>query len=142
MPLRRGSGSERLGGFLCRCHGWGRRCAGVVALHQFAGVFEQHVDQSVAQLKAQELTISTAVINAGLAVENAYKLYQASVKSREAAEKNADASQVRFDNGMLTNFEVVQNQQTLTASRLSELGRLISYMNAVAEFERVQKVGG
>ena len=100
------------------------------------------IDQSVAQLKAQELTISTAVINAGLAVENAYKLYQAAVKSREAAEKNADASQVRFDNGMLTNFEVVQNQQTLTASRLSELGRLISYMNAVAEFERVQKVGG
>jgi hypothetical protein len=35
------------------------------------------------QLKAQELTISTAVINAGLAVENAYKLYQAAVKSRE-----------------------------------------------------------
>ena len=100
------------------------------------------IDQSVAQLKAQELTISTAVINAGLAVENAYKLYQAAVKSREAAEKNADASQVRFDNGMLTNFEVVQNQQTLTTSRLSELSRLISYMNAVAEFERVQKVGG
>jgi outer membrane protein TolC len=100
------------------------------------------IDQSVAQLKAQELTISTAVINAGLAVENSYKLYQAAVKSREAAEKNADASQVRFDNGMLTNFEVVQNQQTLTASRLSELNRLISYMNAVAEFERVQKVGG
>ncbi len=100
------------------------------------------IDQSVAQLKAQELTISTAVINAGLAVENAYKLYQAAVKSREAAEKNAEASQVRFDNGMLTNFEVVQNQQTLTASRLSELSRLISYMNAVAEFERVQKVGG
>jgi outer membrane protein len=100
------------------------------------------IDQSVAQLKAQELTISTTVINAGLAVENAYKLYEAAVKSREAAEKNAEASQVRFDNGMLTNFEVVQNQQTLTASRLSELSRLISYMNAVAEFERVQKVGG
>ena len=43
---------------------------------------------------------------------------------------------------MLTNFEVVQNQQTLTSARLSELSRLISYMNAVAEFERVQKVGG
>ena len=100
------------------------------------------IDQSVAQLKAQELTISTAVINAGLAVENAYKLYEAAVKSRQAAEKNADASQVRFDNGMLTNFEVVQNQQTLTNSRLSELNRLISYMNAVAEFDRVQKVGG
>lgn len=99
------------------------------------------LDQSLARIKSQELTISTAVINAGLNVENAYKLYQAAVKSREAAERQADANQVRFDNGMLTNFEVVQGQQTLTNSRLQELSRLIAYMNALAEFERVQKVG-
>ena len=43
------------------------------------------------------------------------------MKSREAAERNADAAQVRFDNGMLTNFEVVQNQSQLTAARLGEL---------------------
>ena len=99
------------------------------------------LDQSQAQIKSQELTISTAVINAGLNVENTYKLYQASVKAREAAERNADANQVRFDNGMLTNFEVVQGQQQLTSARLQELSRLIAYMNALAEFERVQKVG-
>jgi outer membrane protein TolC len=63
------------------------------------------------------------------------------VKAREAAERNADANQVRFDNGMLTNFEVVQGQQQLTSARLQELSRLIAYMNALAEFERVQKVG-
>jgi outer membrane protein TolC len=100
------------------------------------------VDQAVAQLKAQELNVSTAVINAGLNVDNSYKLYLAAVKSREAAEKNADASQVRFDNGLLTNIEVVATQNTLTSARLSELTRLISYINAVAEFERIQKIGG
>jgi outer membrane protein TolC len=99
------------------------------------------LDQSMAQLKAQELSISTEVINAGLSVENTYKQYQAAQKSREAAEKNADAAVTRFDVGMATNFEVVQAQQQLTTSRLSELGALIRYMNAVAEFERVQKVG-
>ncbi|HXT69435.1 MAG TPA: TolC family protein [Vicinamibacterales bacterium] len=99
------------------------------------------IDQTLVTIKAQELTISTAVINAGLNVENTYKLYQASVKSREAAEKNAAAAQVRFDNGMLTNFEVVTIQNQLTQSRLTELGRLINYVNAIAEFERVQKVG-
>ena len=99
------------------------------------------LDQALARIKSQELTISTAVINAGLNVENTYKLYQASVKAREAAERNADANQVRFDNGMLTNFEVVQGQQALTSARLQELSRLIAYMNALAEFERVQKVG-
>jgi outer membrane protein TolC len=99
------------------------------------------MDQSLATIKAQELSVSTQVINAGLNVENTYKLYQASVKSREAAEKNAAAAQVRFDNGMLTNFEVVTIQNQLTQSRLTELGRLINYVNAIAEFERVQKVG-
>jgi outer membrane protein TolC len=99
------------------------------------------LDQSQAQLKAQELSISTEVINAGLSVENTYKQYQAAQKSREAAEKNADAAVTRFDVGLATNFEVVQAQQQLTTSRLSELSALIRYMNAVAEFERVQKVG-
>lgn len=100
------------------------------------------IDQSVAQLKAQELQVSTSVINAGLNVNNSYLLYQAAIKSREAAERNADAAQVRFDNGLLTNIEVVQAQNTLTTSRLSELTRLISYINAIAEFERIQKIGG
>jgi hypothetical protein len=70
--------------------------------------------RQVTQLKAQELTVSTQVINAGLNVENSYKLYLASVKSREAAEVNADAAQVRFDNGLLTNVEVVSQQNALT----------------------------
>jgi outer membrane protein len=99
------------------------------------------LDQSLVSIKATELQISTQVINAGLNVENTYKLYQASVKSRQAAERNADAAQVRFDNGMLTNFEVVTIQNQLTTSRLTELSRLLAYINAIAEFERVQKVG-
>lgn len=100
------------------------------------------IDQAVAQLKAQELTTSTSVVNAGLNVNNSYKQYQAAVKNREAQEKNVDAAQVRFDNGLLTNFEVVQTQQNLTTARLSELRALISYINAIADFERVQKIGG
>ena len=64
-----------------------------------------------AQLKAQELTITTEVTNAGLAVENTYKQYQAAQKAREAAETNAEAERTRFDVGMSTNFEVVQAQQ-------------------------------
>ena len=100
------------------------------------------IDQAVAQLKAQELTVSTQVINAGLNVQNSYKSYQASIKTREAAEKNADAAQIRFDNGLLTNVEVVNQQNQLTNARLSELNALIRYINAVAEFERIQKIGG
>jgi outer membrane protein TolC len=99
------------------------------------------MDQSLAQLKAQELNVSQEVTNAGLAVENSYKQYLAAQKSREAQEKNAEAQQTRFDVGMSTNYEVVQALQNLTTARLSELRSIITYMNAVAEFERVQRVG-
>jgi len=98
-------------------------------------------DQSQAQLKAQELSVSADVANAGLAVDNTYKQFQAAQKNREAQERNTDAEQTRFDVGMSTNYAVVQAQNTLTLSRLSELRAVISYLNAVAEFDRIQRVG-
>jgi outer membrane protein len=99
------------------------------------------IDQAQAQLKATELDIQTEVVNAGLNVENTFKQYQAAQKASEAAERNAAAAQTRFDVGMATNFEVVQLQNQLTSSRLQELSRLIAYVNAIAEFDRVQRVG-
>jgi outer membrane protein TolC len=100
------------------------------------------LQQSVAQIQAQELTVSAQVTNAGLAVENTYKQFQAAQKAREVAEKNAEAEQTRFDVGMSTNYNVVQAQTNLTTQRLTELRAIISYLNAVAEFDRVQRVGG
>jgi outer membrane protein TolC len=100
------------------------------------------LQQSQAQLKASELTVSSSVTSAGLAVENSYKQYQAAQKNREAQERNAEAEQTRFDVGMSTNYNVVQAQNALTQARLTELQALISYLNAVAEFDRVQRVGG
>jgi outer membrane protein TolC len=66
----------------------------------------------------------------------------AAIKSREASERNAEAEQVRFDNGLSNNYNVALALNTLTSSRLSELSRLLAYVNAVAEFDRVQRVGG
>jgi outer membrane protein TolC len=99
------------------------------------------IDQSMAQIKAQELTVTADVTNAGLAVENTYKQFQAAQKAREVAFRNADAEQTRFDVGMSTNYNVVQAQQNLTSQRLAELRAIISYLNAVAEFDRIQRVG-
>src|SRR5262245_5564273 len=98
-------------------------------------------DQSQVQLKAQELTVAADVANAGLNVENTYKQFQAAQKNREVQERNADAEQTRFDVGMSTNYNVVQAQNQLTLARLSELRAVISYLNAVAEFDRIQRVG-
>jgi outer membrane protein TolC len=100
------------------------------------------VEQSKATLKALELTVSTDVTNAGLAVQNAFLQLQASRKSREAAEKTADATQTRFDAGLSTNFEVATAVNNLTNARLNELTSILRYVNAIAEFERKKKVGG
>jgi outer membrane protein TolC len=99
------------------------------------------LQQTQANLKAQELTVATDVTNAGLAIENTYRQYQAAVKAREVAERNAEAEQTRFDNGVSTNYNVVQAQNNLTQQRLTELRQLINYLNAVAEFDRIQRVG-
>jgi len=100
------------------------------------------IQQSEATLRAQELTVTAAVTNAGLAVENTYKQFQAAQKAREVAERNAEAEQTRFDVGMSTNYNVVQAQDNLTSQRLAELRAIIGYLNAVAEFDRIQRVGG
>lgn len=97
--------------------------------------------QAEAQIRASEMTVTSEVTNAGLAVENTYKQYQAAQKAREAAERNAEAEQTRFDVGMSTNYNVVQAQNNLTSQRLTELRQLIAYLNAVAEFERIQRFG-
>jgi outer membrane protein len=99
-------------------------------------------EQSKANLKVQELTVSTDVTNAGLAVQNSYLQLQAAKKASEASQKNADAEQVRFDNGMSNNYNVAIALNDLTSKRLSELNAVINYVNAIADYEKKQRIGG
>ncbi|MGD2122726.1 MAG: TolC family protein [Gemmatimonadota bacterium] len=98
--------------------------------------------QTELSLKNQELAIVTQVTDAGLAVSDTYLQYQAAQRSREVAERSAEIEQTRFNVGASTNYEVTQAQDDLRAARLSELRAIINYVNAIAEFERVQRVGG
>lgn len=94
--------------------------------------------QSDLNLQGQQLLIETEVTNAGLAVRNTFLQLEAARRSREAAERSAEAEMTRFNVGVSTNFQVVAAQDALTQARLSELQALIGYINAIAEFERVQ----
>lgn len=96
-------------------------------------------EQETLRLAESELNVATQVTNAGLAVENTAKQLQAAQKSREVAERNLEAELTRFNVGMSNNFQVAQLQNSLTSARLNELNRLIAYINALAEFERVQR---
>ncbi len=103
---------------------------------------ELQYQQSLTSLKSTELNIETAVTTAGLDVQSTYKQLLAAQKSREAAERTLEAELTRFGVGMSTNFQVIQLQNSLTSARNNELSATIRYINAVAEFDRVQRIGG
>ncbi len=54
--------------------------------------------------------------------------------ARDAAEKNLDAERKRYENGMVTNFEVLQIQQQLSDARANELQALVNYQKSIALF--------
>jgi outer membrane protein len=98
------------------------------------------LEQSKTALKKTELDIETQVTRAGLDVQSRYKQLLAAQKSREAAERTLQAELTRFSVGMSTNFQVISLQNALTSARNSELSATINYINAIAEFDRVQKI--
>ena len=60
----------------------------------------------------------------------------ASRAAREAAEKNLDAERRRYENGMSTNFQVLQIQQQLSDARVREIQALVAYNKSVSAYHR------
>lgn len=87
-------------------------------------------------VKDQQLTITLEVRNALRSVEAAEKGVKAAEKSRIFKERDFEAEQKKFDNGMSTNFVVLSKQNELDAARANELANQISYAKAVTAFER------
>jgi len=99
------------------------------------------MEQRDLAIRSQELQIVTEVTNAALAVSDTRLQLEAAIRSRELAEESAAAEQTRFNAGVATNYEVLQAQDELTSARLSELRATIDHVNAIAEFDLVQRVG-
>jgi outer membrane protein TolC len=99
------------------------------------------LDQTRANLKAQELQIATDVTNAALTVQSSLESVQASSVARELSQKRLEAAQSKFEVGMATNFEVVQAQRDFTDARNNELRAILNYRKALVNFETVQTVG-
>jgi outer membrane protein TolC len=93
-------------------------------------------------LSVTELSVVTDVTTAGLNVQNTYKQYIAAQQASQAQQAATEAEQTRFQVGLSNNFNVVTQQNNLTSARLSELTALINYINAVADYERKQRIGG
>jgi outer membrane protein len=113
---------------------------GMMAAHANLAKSQLTQQQQQVQLKVTELTVATDVTTAGLAVQNTYLQLQAAKKTAEAAAKNAEAEQTKFSVGLSNNYNVATAQQNLTTSLLTELAATINHLNAIAQFDLVQRV--
>jgi outer membrane protein TolC len=80
--------------------------------------------------------IAVEVRSAARAIDTASKEIAASHTARDAAQQNLEAERKRYENGMTTNFQVLQVQQQLSDARARELQALVSYNQAVAAYHR------
>ena len=80
--------------------------------------------------------VAVDVRSTARAIDTAAKEIGASRTAREAAEQNLDAERKRYENGMTTNFQVLQIQQQLSDARARELQALVTYNKALAAFHR------
>ena len=80
--------------------------------------------------------ITLEVRQAARDVDTAARSIVATRAAREAAERNVEAERRRYENGMTTNFQVLEVQQQLSDARVRELRALIGYNQAVARYHR------
>jgi outer membrane protein len=70
------------------------------------------------------------------AIDTAARDITATRTARDAAEQNVEAERRRYENGMTTNFQVLQVQQQLSDARARELQALVGYNKALAAYHR------
>jgi len=86
-------------------------------------------------LRDQELSITLQVRTAVRNVEATEKTVKAAEKTRYFNEKELEAEQKKFENGMSTNFIVLQVMTNLDNARSAEVQAQIAYANAVTALE-------
>ncbi len=87
-------------------------------------------------VRDQELSITLQVRTAVRNVEAAEKGVRAAEKTRYFQQKNLEAEQKKFENGMSTNFVVLQVMTNLDNARSAELQAQINYAKAVTALEQ------
>jgi len=94
------------------------------------------LEQAHATEAQTQQNISVQVRETARAVETFSRTIAASRAAREAAERNLEAERKRYENGMTTNFQVLEVQKQLSDARVRELFSLVGYNKAVAAYHR------
>lgn len=96
--------------------------------------------QQVTTLEQLQIEIVRQVRDAARQVENTYKQVEVSQAFREVAEQQLEAENRRFAAGMSTILDLQTRERDLAAAKVGELTAMISYNQALINFDRVQKV--
>jgi len=99
-------------------------------------IAELDVDRFGRELEQEQKTVTNEVRKAVRGIETAEKVIVAAHASRGFQEKNLDAERRRYENGMSTNFQVLQVQQQLSDARVREIQALVGYNKAVSAYHR------
>jgi outer membrane protein TolC len=96
--------------------------------------------QQLIELRQLELAIVGDVRQAARDVQNSFQRVLATRAALQASERQLEAEERKFAVGLSDTFQLQQRQRDLAAARISELGAIISYSNALIQFDRVQKI--
>jgi HAE1 family hydrophobic/amphiphilic exporter-1 len=97
---------------------------------------ELNLQQSRLTQEQTRQNITVDVRQAARDVDTASRTIVATRAARDAAERNVEAERRRYENGMTTNFQVLEVQQQLSDARVRELQALVGYNQAVARYHR------
>ena len=81
------------------------------------------LQQNEAQIRRIELRIASEVTNAALRIESIGERIEAATASRELAEEQLQAEESKYEDGLSTNFFVLQSQRALAPHRMPSCAR-------------------
>ncbi len=97
-------------------------------------------EQEVLALRQLELAIVGDVRQAARDVRTSIERVRATEAALKASESQLEAENRKFAVGLSDTFQLQQRQRDLANARTSRLNAIISYSNALIQFDRVQKI--
>ncbi len=91
------------------------------------------LDRALVDLRNQELQVTTDVRRLARGVDTARQVIESATVSQRLEERNLDAEQKRYENGMSTSFQVLQIQEDLTEARSRLVSAKTNYRRALAQ---------
>ena len=95
------------------------------------------IEQTKLSIQNKEQAVTVEVREAVRNVETSYKLVEATKIAQQLAEEQLDAEQKKFNEGLSTNFQVLEYQNKLTSAQSSHTQAITGYNQALVSLEKL-----